>query len=181
MTAGRREVPRRLVAPGSVQRMFGDRHQFDVGKPKTLHIGNQVFSNLTIVRKAAIVMVPGKIFPCPEMHFIDGQRLVLPVECRAPGHPCRIPPGKVALANDDSGGLRTPFKCPPVWIDLQLWRTATGRTDGKLVQRPRRHLRDKQFPYAALATVVQRVSIGFPVIEVSNHTDSGRRWRPYRK
>ncbi|MEI9904401.1 MAG: hypothetical protein WDN06_10835 [Asticcacaulis sp.] len=57
--AGRRGVkPGCLVAPGSVERMFGNRHQLDMGEAHVEDVGDQLFGQLVPGEEIAGAVAP---------------------------------------------------------------------------------------------------------------------------
>ncbi len=71
-TAGRREHAGRLIAPGAVKRMLGDRHELDMGEIEIAHIGRQRVGELAIGQPAMARV--GSPPPRAEMNFIDRDR-----------------------------------------------------------------------------------------------------------
>ena len=71
-TAGRREHAGRLIAPGAVKRMLGDRHKFDMGEIEIAHIGRQLVRQFAIGQPAMALV--GSPPPRAEMHLIDRDR-----------------------------------------------------------------------------------------------------------
>ena len=66
-TAGRRKITGRLIAPGTVKRVFGDRQQFNMRETCLLDIVHQPFGQLTIVQELPLpVTLPGA-----KMDFVD--------------------------------------------------------------------------------------------------------------
>jgi len=86
--AGRREVAGRLVAPGFIQRMLGQRHELDMGVAHFTYIGHQMFGQLSVAVDAAI----GVATPGANVHFVDIVGCMLPVQRFAPFQPSRVVP-----------------------------------------------------------------------------------------
>ena len=53
-SASGREVARGLVAPGGIQRVLGDRQQFDMGKACLFDVIDQTVRQFTVVKELAI-------------------------------------------------------------------------------------------------------------------------------
>ncbi len=70
--AGGCEQASRLIAPGTVEWMLVDRHEFDMGEAEVLHIGRQLGGHLAVGEPAVAIFRPPA--PRAEMHFIDRDR-----------------------------------------------------------------------------------------------------------
>src|SRR6185312_11110080 len=105
--AGRREERDRLVAPGAVERILGDRQQLDMGEAELADIGDELLGELAVGKIAATL---GEVAPPrAEMHLVagDGRRTVV-----APGplgEPPRIAPPVSARRRDLRGGAGRPL------------------------------------------------------------------------
>ncbi len=74
----RREISRGLIAPRTIERVLGDRHEFDMRKSGLLEIGGQLVRQLAIVEKVAVLAAPGT-----DVQFIDGHGRSQTVSCGA--------------------------------------------------------------------------------------------------
>ena len=62
-----------LIAPGSIQRMFHDRHQFHMGVSHLFHIVDDLRCDLTIVR---IILSLPRRHKASQIHLIDADRSI---------------------------------------------------------------------------------------------------------
>src|SRR5580700_9476839 len=77
VAAGGSEVANRLVAPGTVERVFHDGKQLDVGVAKILDVGNKLIAKLAIGEPAVVAF--GYATPGAEVDFVDGHGRFEPV------------------------------------------------------------------------------------------------------
>ena len=91
MPARRREHAGRLIAPGAVEGVFGDRHELDVGEAEIAHVGQERVGQFAIAQPilAVIAFAP----PRAEMDLVDRDRPVAPRGFAAPLHPLGVAPG----------------------------------------------------------------------------------------
>ena len=75
---GRREQAGRLVAPGRVERVLGDRQELDMGEAEIRDIGDQLVGELVIGEEAAVGAAP----PRAEMDLVDRHRRTALVAAR---------------------------------------------------------------------------------------------------
>src|SRR5262245_34102507 len=69
---GGREKSGRLIAPGSVEWMFADRQEFDMGEAHVARVGRQFLRQLAVAQPtAAMLRMPP---PRSQMDFIDRYR-----------------------------------------------------------------------------------------------------------
>src|SRR5262249_39752757 len=69
---GGREKSGRLIAPGSVEWMFADRQEFDMGEAHLACVGRQFLRRLAVAQPTAAMLRMRP--PRPEMDFIDRYR-----------------------------------------------------------------------------------------------------------
>ena len=75
--AGHREIADGLVAPGSVEGMLHDGHQFDVRVAHLLHVGDQFVGEFAIGEPA--IAFGGLAPPRADVNFVNRHRRVQPV------------------------------------------------------------------------------------------------------
>jgi hypothetical protein len=93
----RREHPDRLVAPGHVERMLGDRQQLQMGEAHPLGIGDEAVGQFVIGEEAvAVAALPGA-----EMHLVDRHRPPAGVALGAALQMRRIVPDKAIDARGE--------------------------------------------------------------------------------
>ena len=74
--AGRRVEAERLVAPGAVERKFGERQQFDVGKAHFFDVADEFVAELFVGEPVVVFRVAP---PRAEVDFVDADRRVYAV------------------------------------------------------------------------------------------------------
>src|SRR5579875_3512536 len=89
VAARRSRIADRLIAPGSVVRMFENGQQLEMRKTQLPGVGRELLGQLTIAQPAVVLPAP----PGTQMHFVDGNRRTLPVPLRPAGQPVFIAPG----------------------------------------------------------------------------------------
>src|SRR5580704_10292650 len=77
VTAGRREIANRLIAPGAVEGMLHDGEQLDVRIAEIFDVGDELVAELA-VREPAIAVL-GDAAPGTEMNFVNGDRRFEPI------------------------------------------------------------------------------------------------------
>ena len=70
ITAGRSVVSGSLIAPGSIKRMFHNRHQFHMSIAHIFYIRGKFFGKLTVGEKNRILRVFSMLFPGTQVNFI---------------------------------------------------------------------------------------------------------------
>ena len=73
VSGGRGIITDHLIAPGSIQRMFHNRHQFHMGVSHFFYIVNDLRSDLTIVR---IILSLVRCHKASQIHFIHTDRSI---------------------------------------------------------------------------------------------------------
>ena len=128
--ARRREVAQRLIAPRAVERMFGDRHQFDVSESQRLRVVGESRRQRSIVEKVAVVGA----LPRAQMNLVDRNRR-LRAGC------CRVACASHAASSQrcDEGAVTTDavsgrmLELARVWIGLQSNGAAVAIADFEFV------------------------------------------------
>ena len=98
-----REIAGNLIAPGGVERILGDRHQFDVGVAHLLDIFDQLVRNLAVIEEFAVLILP----PRTEIDLIDIDRLADMVLQTALFHPRLVLPRIFSQLIETGSRLRT--------------------------------------------------------------------------
>ncbi|MOA16824.1 hypothetical protein D3C78_1370550 [compost metagenome] len=82
----RRELRQQLITPRTAERVFHDRHQFDVGEAQVFDIGNQPLGQLGPgVLAGHFAQIVQLALPRAGVQFVDRQRRRHPLAV-APGH-----------------------------------------------------------------------------------------------
>ena len=172
VTGGRCIVPGHLIAPGSVEWMLRDTHQFDMSVAHIFHILCQTFRRLPVGIKAFLIFFrPGMFHPGTKMHFINGHCILFLVELYAVSHPCGILPYIIVEVRDAGSGSRSFFR--PVGIGIRLIKLFTVHTDNKkLIQLAYGCTGNKSLPHTDGACFFHGGDTGVPTVEFSDHGDS---------
>ena len=78
--AGGREQSGRLVTPGAVEGMLGDRHEFDMREAEIVRIGRQLLGELAIAEPTAALLRSAA--PGAQMHLVDRDRRAQRIDAR---------------------------------------------------------------------------------------------------
>ena len=90
VTMRRRVEAGDLITPGTVERIFRQRHELHMREAHFLDVGHQFPGEFPVVqRPVAVIRVPP---PRAEVQFIDQHRLFQPVGFLAPRHPLFVAP-----------------------------------------------------------------------------------------
>src|SRR5205814_1376189 len=84
----RRKVTRGLVAPRSVERVLGDRKQFDVREPEVVAMRGEAQRDVAVVQEPPVLLA----LPRTEMHFVDRDRRAMRLQLATSRHPFAIAP-----------------------------------------------------------------------------------------
>jgi hypothetical protein len=88
--AGGCKIPRRFIAQRTIERMFGDRKEIDVGEARVVNVIREQRRKLA-VRQPAVAAL-GHSRPRSYMHLIYGKRGIHSVAFHALGHPLAVVP-----------------------------------------------------------------------------------------
>ena len=171
---GRREVAGGLVAPGFVERVFGDRQQFEVGVALVDGIGHQALGQFP----PQVGLAVGMAHPGAGMQFVDIDRLMLPVPRRAPGQPVGVAPDMARRGRDVGGGTGAHFEAAPVGVGLDQLGAAMAIDDFEAVEVAGLRCRNRRFPDARRSERMQRIDPAAPAVEVADHGNPPRIGRP---
>ena len=112
----RGEVADRLVAPASVERVLGDRHQLDVGEVGVLEVRDELVGELAVAEEAVAVLdLP---LPRAQVNLVDRDRLVEALPLGPRGEPLLVVPGELGDVPDDRGRLGPQLRGEAVGIGL---------------------------------------------------------------
>ena len=177
MAGGRREQAGRLVAPGRIERMLGDRQKLDMGEAEIGDIGDELAGEVVIAQELAVrAALPGA-----EMRLVDRHRRaarialgaglqiggVRPLDVERPGdHGCRIGP-QLRLE-----GHR---------IGLERLQIAVGADDLVLVDGADRQVGDEDLVDAGVGPPPHQMAAAVPLVEVADHRDALGVGRPHRE
>ncbi len=145
VAAGRREVRRRLIAPGRIKRMLHDRQELDVGEAHVAGVGGQPRRDFAVGQQAPRVL--GRALPRAEVHFINGHRRLDPLPTAAGRHPLAVLP-HVRRRGDDRPGARGYLRLQGVGVGLVDAEPAQPGLDVVFVHRPGSDAGNEPFPDA---------------------------------
>ena len=104
VTRGGREVARRLVSPGAVERMLHDGQQFDVGESQLVDVIGEAGRDLAIAERAVVLF--GNAHPGAEVNFVDRHGRVQGIGGGAFFQKGRVVPCVVEIPDHGSGARR---------------------------------------------------------------------------
>ena len=93
IAAGRREIPRPLVAPGTIEGIFAQRHELDVGIIHLFDIIDQLGRDIAVRQHFAVFAAA----PRAEMDFVGQHGLTVRIVSTAAVHPFLVAPRVVEL------------------------------------------------------------------------------------
>ncbi len=175
--ADRRGVePDRLVAPGAVERVLGDRHQLDMGEAHVGDVVDQLLGVLLVAERP--VAVVGHALPRAQMHLVGRDRRVDALGLLARVHPVLVVPAIAAQVAHHARGLGRVLRAEAHRVGLQRQQPAVAGDDLVLVERAFSDIGQEDLPYARGPTAAHRVAPAVPAVEVSHHRDALRVRRP---
>ena len=158
--ARRREERDRLVAPGAVEGILGDRQKLDMREAEVLHVGNQPLAQFAIGEIAVALLRHPR--PGAEMALVDRDRRVARIALAAAVHPGAVVPGALRQAVQDGGGRGRLLGGEGHRIGLQRQQVAAGARRFRTCRACRRQLGNEQFPDAEAVAQAHRVARGRP-------------------
>ena len=141
---GRRVEAGRLVAPGRIVGMLGDRQELDMGEAHVDDVGDQPVGQLVLGQEAAVVARAAR----SRMDLVDRDRLAAGVGARARTSRCAASPQSwSSSARDDRGGRRAAARSAKAKGSAFSGRQrAVGADDLVLVGAARRRRRGRRSP-----------------------------------
>ena len=112
------------------------------------------------------------------MHFIDRHGLLLRILTRALLEPALIFPRKPFEVRDNAGRFRAKLERKAERIGFEIEMIESG-FDFEFIQFPFFHAGNEQFPNAGRAAQPHQMFPAIPVIEIADHADPFRVWRPH--
>ena len=175
VAGGGGEQAQRLIAPGAAERVLHDRQQLDMAEAQVQHIGDQLFAQF---RPAQLPTVPFAVAPPgADVHFIDGQWLVMGLALRALFHPFGIVPGIIQRRGHHRTGGRRRLAGARQRVGLERQQALLAE-DLVLVDLPDAEAGNEQFPHARGVAQAHRMATPVPGIEVADHRHPPRIGRP---
>src|SRR5262249_37494350 len=96
--------------------------QLEVCVAQLFGVRNELIPQLFVSEPAIVVL--RNAAPRAEVHFVDGDRRLVPVGRGSLRHPPGILPPMMIKGSDDRPGLRTKFGSESVWIGLERKQVA---------------------------------------------------------
>ena len=163
---GGSKVTHRLITPRTIERVFGDGHQLDVGEAQRLHVVSQLGRDVAVVEEAVRVVV--RAHPGAQVAFVDADGGVERVGLAARLHPFGVVPA-IGDVGDAGGGAGRLFPRKAEGVAFFQPFTGGGRQDAVLVAIADRGVGHEAFPDAgAVATHGQRAGAMLPAVEVAD-------------
>ena len=164
--AGRGEIAGRLIAPRAVERVFGQRHQLQMGVTHFVSVVDQHVRQFTIVEVLPAVFGP---LPGAQMDLVHRDGLFYPIGGFALVQPVLVLPREAREVVDDRGGFRRLFGIEGHGVGLLQDFAAVG-ANGVLVGVSLGNALDKSVPDAGIARQ-ERILTGCPMIRVAENRD----------
>ena len=171
----RREVAGGLVAPRLVERMLGDRHQFDVREAQVGGVGHEPVGKLAPVVEAPV----GMAHPRTRVDLVDVDRRALEVPRGPAREPFAVAPAVGTVRHHARGRRRPQLERAPVRIALHEHQPGVAVTELELVERASLEPGHEQLPHAARTPRVERMRAAVPAVEVADQGDSLGIGRPH--
>ena len=132
-----------LISPGTVERKFGQRHEFHMGESHLGHVFDQLPGEFAVGQGPVAILRHAP--PGTHVNFIHEDRLAQPVRPGTLLHPRQVTPFIVGNVPDDRGVIGRSFEVGPVRIGLQAHGSA-ARQDFVLVQQSFLKARNEKLP-----------------------------------
>ena len=143
-TSGRKKSGR-LIAPGSVERMFADRQEFDMCEPHVARVSWQFLRQLAVAQPTAAMLRMSP--PRPEMDFIDRYRRTQGIDAAR----CRLRPLDRLAIDHDRSRPRSQLGSEGQWIGLQRQQVTVRPDNLVFIFVAGASFRHKNFPKAVAA------------------------------
>ena len=173
----RREIAHHLVAPGAVERMFGDAHELDVRVAHVDDVGDQPLGRFRPGEERRLA-IPG-VLPARQVHFVDVDRRAAPVALRAFAQPVVVVPFVAVERGDDGRGLRALLHVEAERIGLEQHRVRAACGSRTCIPRLRRRpgTNSSQTPEPPRACIGMFAAV--PEIEAADHAHAFGVRRPH--
>ena len=116
-----RVIADHLIAPGTVEGMLHDGHQFNMGIPHLLHIGNDSRGQFPIIAVGSVVL---RTLEGAQVQLIDADRRIAVVRLFPLLQPLLVLPGKAGNIPDHRGRIRTELLAEGIGIRFQVGKAA---------------------------------------------------------
>ena len=128
IAGGGGKISSHLVPPGAVIGVLGHRHQFQVGVPHPLGVGDQLLGQLFVIKGLPVGVAP----PGAQMHLIDVEGAVEMILFPPCGQPLLILPGIPLQVVEPGSGARRGLAVEGVGVRLQKLPPVSG-SDGVFI------------------------------------------------
>ncbi|MNO91649.1 hypothetical protein D3C76_832010 [compost metagenome] len=163
------ELRKQLIAPGTAERVFHDRHQLDVGKAQFFHVRNQALAQLRPgVLAGDFAQVIQLALPGTGVQFVDRQRRRRSLTLAAGRHPVLILPVDLQRRGDFRGGVRWQAggQCHGIGLEGQ---DPVLAEDFVFVGLPCLQAWNEQLPDTGGVAQAHRMTTTVPAVEVPHH------------
>ncbi|MNX69897.1 hypothetical protein D3C86_1011320 [compost metagenome] len=168
-----------LITPRTTERVFHDRHQFDVGETQLFDVRNQPLGQLGPgVLTSHFAKVVQFALPGTGVQFVDRQRRGRAMTFTPGQHPVLILPVDLQRRGDFRRGVWWQAGGQRHRVGLQRQNPVLAK-DFVFVGLARLQAWDEQFPDAGRVAQAHRMTATVPDVEVTDYRYSFGIWRPY--
>ncbi len=166
-TRGGREISRGLIAPRTIEGVFGKRHEFDMRKPHVGDIGRQRQGQLAVTEPTpALLRHPP---PGTGMHLVDAHRRGQRNPLTALRHPRRILP-RIRTVAHHRGRARRQFAPKRERIGLLHFIAGIARDDVVFIEGTGADPGDKARPQTRpVVADLERMGLLAPTVKIADH------------
>ena len=176
VSAGGSEVADGLISPRSVEGMFRNGKELDMGESHLFHVFRQDRSHFPVRQKAVVFF--GDSSPGTQMNFINGDGCVQAVDPMPVSHPLLISPG-VAEVPNPGGRLRGDFPAKRERVSFVDYVLVALRDDMVFVKRPFGDGGNESFPDSRLVpSGAERAGLRVPSVKIPDDRYRFRVRRP---
>ena len=168
VSGGRGIITDHLIAPGSIQRMFHNRHQFHMGVSHFFYIVNDLRSDLTIVR---IILSLVRRHKTSQIHFIHTDRSISALVAFPFFQEFAVIPRKISQVSDDGSCLRSLLRGVAVRVCFQISQS-TFDLQFIFIAVSCFCAGNEQFENTGISQASHLVDPSVPSVEIPHYTDA---------
>ena len=180
IAAGRCEITRDLITPGTVEGVLRDTHQLNVGIAHFLQILGDGMGKVTVIIKTVFLLRVRMTHPAANVALIDRDRTAILPEGGTLLHPHTVCPADRSDVSDHGSGTRPLLCLVRVWVGL-VKLPAVRRVDQILVHLSQLRVCQEALPDSGGVEPLHRDVPLVPAVELADQMDRSRVRRPYRK
>src|ERR1700676_4846452 len=166
------EIANCLIAPGTIEGMFHDGKQFDVGVAEIFDVGNELIAEFAVSEPAIVIL--GNATPRAEMDFVNRHGRFEPIFLGAAVDPLVVGPLVGVEVDDDRAGVGTQLRAEGVRIRFEGEHRALRANDFVLVDGAFAEFGNEEFPDSRRAASAHGIDAAIPVVEVADEADAAR-------